>query len=122
MSLAIVIDMNLSPDWVDVLAQHGWQAIHWSSVGSAKSRDREIMEWAKDNGHIVFTHDLDFGTILAATKADAPSVLQVRARNILPDFLQNVVAAALKQHQAELEVGALVVVDPARARVVLLPL
>jgi predicted nuclease of predicted toxin-antitoxin system len=31
-------------------------------------RDRTIMEWSLTNGYIVFTNDLDFGAILAATQ------------------------------------------------------
>ncbi len=42
------------------------------------------MEWAKTNSHIVFTHDLDFGAILAATNAIAPSVIQVRTQDVMP--------------------------------------
>ena len=36
-------------------------AIHWSTIGVANASDEEIMAWAKENGYIVFTHDLDFG-------------------------------------------------------------
>jgi len=28
MSIQILIDMNLSPDWVDELTNHGWAAVH----------------------------------------------------------------------------------------------
>lgn len=38
------------------------------------------MAWALTNDYIVFTHDLDFGTLLAITQADAPSVIQVRSQ------------------------------------------
>ena len=43
MSIKLVIDMNLSPDWVPVLSGHGWQAIHWSAVGDPRASDRTIM-------------------------------------------------------------------------------
>src|SRR5260370_41795868 len=33
MSVQLVIDMNLSVEWVTELAQHGWSAVHWSTVG-----------------------------------------------------------------------------------------
>ena len=33
MSVQLVIDMNLSVEWVAELAQHGWSAVHWSTVG-----------------------------------------------------------------------------------------
>ena len=61
MNVRIVIDMNLSPSWVHLLQAYGWLAVHWSSVGDPRAGDREIMEWAVENGYVVFTHDLDFG-------------------------------------------------------------
>ena len=75
------------------------------------------MDWAIAHERIVFTHDLDFGTMLALTHAAGPSVLQVRAENILPDYLAGSVIAALNQHEADLSSGALVVVDESRSRV-----
>lgn len=61
MSIRILIDMNLSPDWVPLLQHAGWSATHWSIVGDSKATDRTIMGWAEANGYIVFTHDLDSG-------------------------------------------------------------
>jgi predicted nuclease of predicted toxin-antitoxin system len=43
----IVVDMNLSPDWVGVLVRHGWEAVHWSMVGDPRAADPEIMSWAR---------------------------------------------------------------------------
>jgi predicted nuclease of predicted toxin-antitoxin system len=63
MSVKIQIDMNLSPDWVPVLQRHGWVAVHWSSFGDQRATDRIVMDWAVANGYVVFTHDLDFGTM-----------------------------------------------------------
>ena len=80
------------------------------------------MAWARTNGYSVFTHDLDFGTMLALTHAMGPSVLQVRGRNVLPDFMAPFVIAALRQHQNDLVAGALVVVDTTKSRVRVLPL
>lgn len=121
MSLAILVDMNLSPDWIPLLCQHGWSAVHWSAVGDPRAPDRDIMAWALANQHMVFTHDLDFGTMLALTRAPGPSVLQVRANNVFPDRLGPIVLAALRQHESDLAAGALVVVDEARCRVRVLP-
>lgn len=120
--MKIVIDMNLSPLWVEVLTRHGWHSVHWSSIGDARAKDHEIMSWALTNGHIVFTHDLDFGAILAATQWNAPSVIQVRAQDVMPLHLESVIVAALQQYEAELEAGALLIVHEGRLRVRLLPL
>lgn len=80
------------------------------------------MSWARAHGHVVFTHDLDFGTMLALTHATGPSVLQVRGQSVLPEDIGPVVIAALRQHDAALAAGALVVVDVKKSRVRLLPL
>ena len=113
--------MNLSPDWVRVLGTQGWDAVHWASVGDPRASDRTIMRWAANNGYMVFTHDLDFGALLALTHAAEPSVLQVRDRDVLPDTIGDAVVAALKQHQDDLSHGALVVVDGSTSRVRILP-
>ena len=57
--MRLLVDVNLSPDWVEVLEQQGWQALHWSTVGDPRASDSVIMQWALANGYVVFTHDLD---------------------------------------------------------------
>lgn len=80
------------------------------------------MLWAKQNGFVVFTHDLDFGAILAATQADSPSVFQVRTQDVAPESIGPLVIAALAQFEEMLSKGALVTVDRNKARVRTLPL
>ncbi len=82
--MKLLIDMNLSPDWVEVFRRNGWEALHWSMVGDPRATDRAIMEWARANGYVVFTHDLDFGALLAVTQLNGPSVIQVRTQDIMP--------------------------------------
>lgn len=122
MSVKLLVDMNLSPGWVTLLQDAGWSATHWSNVGDPKATDRAILDWAEANGYVVFTHDLDFGTMLALTHRKGPSVLQVRDEDILPDRNRNAVVAALRQYESDLKAGALVVVEPRRNRVRILPL
>jgi predicted nuclease of predicted toxin-antitoxin system len=122
MTVPLVVDMNLPVEWVTELAQHGWSAVHWSTVGDPRAEDSVIMAWALANGYVVFTHDLDFGTMLALTHVTGPSVLQVRTQNVLPEDIGPVVIAALRQHDAALASGALVVVDVKKSRVRVLPL
>jgi len=122
MSIKILIDMNLSPDWVPLLQNAGWPAIHWSTAGDPRAKDRTIMDWAEANGYVVFTHDLDFGTILALTHKAGPSVVQVRGDDVLPDHMGNMVVAAIRQQETDLESGALVVIEAGRNRVRILPI
>lgn len=65
--MKFVIDVNLSPAWCPVLKSQDWEAVHWREIGDIRAPDSLIMEWARENKHIVFTHDLDFGTLLALT-------------------------------------------------------
>lgn len=61
MSLKILIDMNLSVEWTETLTNAGFPSIHWTTVGDCRAEDTFIMDWAKYQGYVVFTHDLDFG-------------------------------------------------------------
>jgi predicted nuclease of predicted toxin-antitoxin system len=119
--MKLLLDMNLSPDWVQTLAALGWKAVHWSSIGDPRAEDREIMAWASANNYVVVTHDLDFGAMLVATQAARPSVIQARAQNVTPLSLAPVLDRVLRQFQPELEAGALVVFDVATTRVRILP-
>ena len=113
--------MNLSPTWVEIFEKQGWRAIHWSTAGNARAPDKTIMEWANDHGYVVFTHDLDFGAILAATQAEGPSVIQIRTQDVMPDRLGDRVVQLIRQFEPMLEAGALITVDEIRARVRILP-
>jgi len=77
----LLVDMSLTPEWVSFLSGNGIEAEHWSEVGNPKAPDHEIMAFARERGYVVFTHDLDFGHLLAATNARGPSVIQVRTQN-----------------------------------------
>ena len=79
------------------------------------------MAWAHANGYVVFTHDLDFGTLLATTRAQGPSVIQVRTQDVMPQNLGSRLVEILRQHESVLESGALITVDEVRARMRILP-
>lgn len=120
--MKILVDMNLSPAWVEVFTRHGLTAVHWSSIGDGRAADTVLMQWARENDYIVFTHDLDFGSLLALTQAESPSVIQVRTQDVTPYHLEVIVTDALRQYQSVLESGALIVLDEGKSRVRILPL
>jgi predicted nuclease of predicted toxin-antitoxin system len=71
---------------------------------------------------VVFTHDLDFGIILAVTRAAGPSVIQIRTQDVLPDRQGKLLIAALRKYEAMLDAGALISLDERGARARILPL
>jgi len=120
--MKFIVDMNLSPRWVEFLKNSGIEAIHWSQIGEKNAPDSEIMAYALSDNSIVLTHDLDFSAILAATQNHKPSVVQIRAENVSCDAIGKQVITALHQVQSELEEGALLTIDPRKTRLRLLPL
>ena len=120
--MKLLVDMNLSPRWVGRLADAGIEAAHWSTIGPYNAPDSEIMAYASANDYVVLTHDLDFGAILAATHGEKPSVVQVRSGDVSPDAIGKQVIIALRQMESDLELGALLTIDPTRTRLRLLPL
>jgi predicted nuclease of predicted toxin-antitoxin system len=41
--MKILVDMNLSPEWILALNQAGFEAIHWSTVGDLDASDEELL-------------------------------------------------------------------------------
>jgi len=120
--LKLLIDMNLSPDWLPLLAARGWEAKHWSQLGSGQAPDTELMRWARAEGHVVLTQDLDFSQLLFATRDGGPSVVLLRIENEFDAAARNRVCAALAQAEGALVSGALLTISGNRARLRRLPL
>jgi predicted nuclease of predicted toxin-antitoxin system len=118
----LLVDMNLSPSWVERLARHRFEAVHWSTIGAATASDVEILAWAREHQFAVVTNDLDFSAILAAGAVDGPSVVQIRTQDLLSDTVVSIVARALQAHREDIERGALLSIDEAGTRVRVLPL
>lgn len=114
--------MNLSPSWVEAFRKIGVEALHWSAVGKPDAFDEEILSWAASYNYVIFTHDLDFGTLLAANKTPCPSVIQIRTQDVSPEALLETVAQALERFKDYIEMGALISIDKVRARVRILPI
>jgi predicted nuclease of predicted toxin-antitoxin system len=118
----LLVDMNLSPRWVERLAGHGFAAVHWSTIGAATAPDVEILAWAKEHHFVVITNDLDFSAILAASAGATPSVVQIRTQDPLADAAVSIVARALEAHREDIDRGALLSIDEGGTRVRMLPL
>ncbi len=104
--------MNLSPHGVIRLPAAGFEAEHWSALGSADASEVDLMEFAARRGYVVVTHDLEFGAILAATQGRRSSVVQLPADNLHPDVIGDVLTGAIRQMSDDLVAGALLTVEP----------
>jgi len=120
--MKILIDMNLSPSWVDYLIGNGIETVHWSSIGASDAPDEEIIKYAKMHDYTVLTNDLDFGFILAITRGKKPSVIQTRTGALSPDRIGDIVVSTVNLLSADIDRGALVTIDTRKTRVSMLPL
>jgi predicted nuclease of predicted toxin-antitoxin system len=93
--MKLVVDMNLSPSWVDRLRQRGFEAVHRSTVGAGNRARRRNPGLGTRTQFVVITNDLDFSAILAATSGQAPSVVQIRTQDLLSDAAVSIVATAI---------------------------
>lgn len=114
--------MNLSPRWVEFFFKNDIEAIHWVNVGKHNDADKVIFQFASVNDYMVFTNDLDFGAILAATQTKAPSVFQLRSQDLLPETIGEMVIRCLNQYKSYIEEGSLITFDINKIRVRILPL
>lgn len=92
--MKLLVDMNLSPDWVPLLVARGWEVQHWSQIGRGNAPDVELISWALEHGHVVLTQDLDFSQILYATRDNGPSVVLLRMDNEFDPAAREHVCAA----------------------------
>ena len=120
--MKLLVDMNLSPQWVPLLVKAGMQARHWSEVGKPDASDLEIFEYAALNDYVILTYDLDFGAILAVGRGKKPSVAQIRSNDISPEAVAVQVIRGLLLMKADLEAGALLTIEADRTRLRVLPL
>jgi predicted nuclease of predicted toxin-antitoxin system len=120
----ILLDMNVSVEWIKPFRDAGLNCIHWSQIGDIRAPDVEIFQWAAQHQYIVYTHDLDFGAILAATNTQFPSVIQIRSQKFFPDNSLTIkyIINSLQHYANDLQDGALITIDEQKSRVRILPL
>lgn len=51
----VLIDMNLSPQWCEILRAHGHEARHWSQIGDIRAGDEVILAWPEKMASL-FSH------------------------------------------------------------------
>lgn len=120
--MKLLLDMNVSPIWVELLNDAGHHAWHWSQVGEISESDENIAIWARANNQVVISNDLDFSKLLASTGDTTPSVIQLRLGRNDPKKMVGLVVLAISNSTAELESGAILTVDHKSRRLRILPI
>ena len=120
--MRFVIDNGLPRRMAAGLSAAGHDAIHVGDWGLATASDSVIFERAAADNRIVVALDTDFGTLLARRTASRPSVVLFRTQAKSVDALLPALIESLPVVSAELDAGAVVVIEDARIRIRRLPI
>jgi len=114
--MTFLADMGISPLTVEWLERRGHDAVHLLEREAAQARDSDILQWAREEGRILLTHDLDFTELVAASHGDLPSVIVFRLRDMRPDSVNQHLERILTRHCHALEEGSIFSVQEGRIR------
>ena len=120
--MKFLADMGLARSTVAFLRAQGHDAVHLRDQGLQRLEDEEIIEKARAEGRVILTHDLDFGRIIAVSRANVPSVVTFRLNDMRPAQVNRYLAEVLAHFAEQLKAGALVSVNERGIRVRSLPI
>lgn len=120
--MKFLADMGISPKTVTFLRGMKHDAVHLCDQGLDRLPDSVILEKARDEGRILLTHDLDFGELMAASRAALPSVIIFRLRDMRPVNVNGYLQKIITEHGELLEEGAIASVTESRVRIRPLPI
>jgi predicted nuclease of predicted toxin-antitoxin system len=120
--MRFLADAGVSPRTVEFLKQLGHEVVHVRTLGLQRAADADVVARARTDSSVVLTFDLDFGDVLAVGVLDKPSVILFRLADERADSVNRRLATVLAERLAELEAGALILVEDSRYRVRKLPI
>jgi predicted nuclease of predicted toxin-antitoxin system len=120
--MRFLADAGISPKTVGFLIQLGHDAVHVRALGLQRAPDSELVDRARADSRVIVTFDLDFGDILALGVLDKPSVIIFRLADQRAESVNGRLSTVLSERLAELESGALILVEDARYRIRKLPI
>ena len=120
--MRFLADMGVSQGVVEWLRSAGHDAIHLRDEGLHRLPNGEIFQKGFIEHRVVLTFDLDFGEIVAASEGRVVSVVLFRLHNTRTGHVIGRLQAVLEQSSADLESGAIIVVEEGRHRVRRLPI
>ena len=119
--MKFLADMGISQTVARRLRESGHDAVHLRDEGLQRLQDLDILEKARQQERIILTFDLDFGELLAVSRASVPSVIIFRLTTTVPEFVSARLLSVLSECGEDLNAGAIVTIEDNRYRLRQLP-
>lgn len=120
--MRFLANAGISPLTVQFLSELGHDAVHIRTLGLERASDSELVDRARQDSSVLITFDLDFGDILALGVVDKPSVIIFRLADQRAQSVNQRLATVVAAQRAQLESGALILVEDSRYRIRKLPI
>jgi predicted nuclease of predicted toxin-antitoxin system len=120
--MRFLADAGISPKTVEFVNELGHEAVHVRALGLQRAPDLDLVNRARADSSVILTFDLDFGDILALGVLDKPSVILFRLADERAESVNRHLSTVVAERHAELESGALIVVEDAQYRIRRLPI
>lgn len=119
--MKFLLNENISPRLIAKLKSLNYEALHVNDCLLVGKPDVEIVEYAKINGLIIITHDLDYGRIISLSALDKPSVITLRLDKLNTQIVFNILRDNLKNLESYLKNGSLITIEEDKIRYRSLP-
>ena len=120
--MKLLLDQGLPRSTATLLRQSGIDSVHVGEIGLATADDIIILEEGRRSDQVVVTLDADFHALMALSGATSPSVIRIRIEGLRSEAYTRLLKEILQSCRKNLEIGALVSVQPGRLRIKRLPL
>lgn len=120
--IRLLANMNISPQTVEALQQHGWDIIRVSQVLPVTASDGEVLELARREDRVVVTQELDFSDLLALGGYDRPSLITLRLLVSDPEKVPQRLLDLLPRLEQVLREGCAVTIEEFSVRIRRLPI
>lgn len=115
--MRFLADAGVAGRVTEWLRQRGHDAVHLRDQRLERSSDAEVFAKASSETRVLLTFDLDFGEIVALAASPKASVIMFRLHDTRTPRVIERLEKVLSDVAAQLERGAIVVVEEARHRV-----
>ena len=121
-NLRLIADVHISPLTVTALKLQGHDIARSTDFLPATAADVEILEFARVEGRLVLTQDLDFSMLVALSNYDQPSLITLRLSSAKPAVVTQRLLEVLPNLNRDLISGSAITIDDDSVRIRKLPI